>query len=211
MEDAEDRLGGALDDVAGAVPTALLRHPATRSVRLIGSRAEGRAHELSDWDFAVETDDFDALASALPELLAPLSPVAAQWDRYSPHQCYMLILAGPTKVDLLFLDETRDWSGPWSPSAETLPAIDVHFWDWILWLEQKRRHGKHDVLDEGLARMHELLLGPLGVREPSRSVAEAVQRYVDARAEQERALGVSVPRDLEREVRPVLEGGERSR
>jgi len=39
-------------DVATAIP-ALVTHPSIRSVRLIGSRAEGRAHELSDWDFAV--------------------------------------------------------------------------------------------------------------------------------------------------------------
>jgi hypothetical protein len=28
--------------------------------------------------------------------------VVAQWDRLSRHWCYMMILAGPAKVDLIF-------------------------------------------------------------------------------------------------------------
>jgi predicted nucleotidyltransferase len=65
------------------------------SVELTGSRAEGRATERSDWDFCIDTDDFDALASDLPQLLAPLAPLAQQWDRLATHRCWMLILPGP--------------------------------------------------------------------------------------------------------------------
>jgi hypothetical protein len=191
--------------LAATVTHAVAAHPSVRSVRLIGSRAEGRAHSLSDWDFAVETDDFAALAPELPGLLAFLEPVAAQWDRYSAHECYMLILRGPVKVDLLFLDERREWSPPWSPSVETLETIDRHFWDWILWVEQKRRHGERATLLTSLGHMHELMLGQLGVRQAPRSVAEAVGAYVEARAALERHFRTTVSRELEGEVRPVLE------
>jgi predicted nucleotidyltransferase len=62
------------------------------SVRLAGSRARGEETQLSDWDFQVETDDFTALAEALPRLVEPMRPLSRQWDRYSPHPTYMLKL-----------------------------------------------------------------------------------------------------------------------
>jgi hypothetical protein len=199
VEDAEGQL-----DVAGSVGAALSPHPAVRELRLVGSRAEGRAHRLSDWDFAVETDDFDLVARDLPALVATLRPLAEQWDRYSSYPCYMLILRGPVKVDLLFLGEPWESPGTWNPTAETLEALDRHFWDWILWLEQKRRGHRDEVLAKGLGQMHELLLEPMGVARGPVSVPDAVDAYVDARSELERRFGVSVPRELEREVRPVV-------
>ena len=72
------------------------------AVTLIGSRAAGTATDYSDWDFAVEVDDFHAVGTALSSRLAALKPLAQQWDPLSEHWCYMLMLAGPTKVDLLF-------------------------------------------------------------------------------------------------------------
>jgi hypothetical protein len=173
-------------------------------VRLAGSRAEGRAHDLSDWDFAVETDDFEAVARDLPKLVAPLRPLAEQWDPYASLACYMLMLEGPVKVDFLFPEESRAWSRPWAPSAETLEAIDRHFWDWILWLEQKRRGGRLD-LHERLADMHRLMLGPMGAPRPPASVPEAVAAYTDARDELERRFATSIPRRLEAEVRRIFE------
>ena len=47
------------------VPEALLRHGAVEKVELVGSRAAGTAVTLSDWDFLVATDDFDAVAQAI--------------------------------------------------------------------------------------------------------------------------------------------------
>ncbi len=170
----------------------------------MGSRANGRAHDLSDWDFAVDTADFESVAGDLHRLVAPLRPLAEQWDPYSSHACYMLMFRGPTKVDLLFPEEHRTWSPPWNPSAETLEAIDRHFWDWILWLEQKRRGGREDVLANSLGDMHELLLRPMGVAEEPRSASDALAAYVVARDELEREFGFSVPRHLEREVRPAV-------
>jgi hypothetical protein len=116
----------------------------------------------------------------------------------------MLLFPGPTKVDLLFLDETREWSPPWDPSPETLEAIDCHFWDWILWLEQKRRGGRDEILTKGLEDMYDLMLRPMGAVEPPRSVAAALAAYLRARGVLEDRFGQKCSRDLEREVRPLL-------
>jgi hypothetical protein len=116
----------------------------------------------------------------------------------------MLMLRGPTKVDLLFLDEKREWSPPWVVSRETLGAMDRHFWDWILWLEQKRTRGDADVLAHGLEQMHAGLLRPLGVTVQPGSIAEAIDLFVEARGRLESAYGVSVPRALEDEVVPAV-------
>ena len=191
-------------DVARTVPAILRTHPCVTAVELVGSRAEQRAHELSDWDFAVEADDFERVARDLHALVAPLSPLAEQWDRYSSFACYMLMLPGPTKIDLIFPAEQREWSPPWSPSLETLATIDHHFWDWILWLEQKRRGGHEEALAKSLGDMYETMLSPMGVRDVPRSVDDALNAYLEARDDLERAFRVSIPRDLEHEVRPVV-------
>lgn len=174
------------------------------SVRLVGSRAAGVAHELSDWDFAVETQEFSRFAVDLPHLVAPLEPLAAQWDRYSDHACYMLILRGPTKVDLIFPAEPQRWAGPWEPSAETLAAIDHHFWDWILWLAQKEHAGADDAVTKSLGDMYRLMLEPLGADAPPGSIAGALDVYLERRGELEERFGVHVPRELQDEVQPVL-------
>ena len=101
---------------------AVGRHPAVRSVRLVGSRADSRANERSDWDFAVETEEFPRVAAALPELLAPLEPLAQQWDPLGERRCWMAMLRGPVKIDLIF-DEPQTESPPWRPGRETLEPI----------------------------------------------------------------------------------------
>jgi hypothetical protein len=182
------------------------RHPAVNSVELVGSRARGEATELSDWDFEVETLDFGAIAEALPELVAPLEPLAQQWDRLSPHACYMLMLRGIGKVDLIF-DEPWESSPPWEVSAETLRGIDDHFWDWAIWLAAKDRAGKKEFVEAELRKMHEHLLGPLGVERVPSSIADAAAVYTAARAEAEDRVGVAVPRVVEDEVRRLLAAG----
>lgn len=171
----------------------------------MGSRATGVEHDLSDWDFAVETDDFAALAGDLHGLVAALRPLSELWDPYSDYACYMLLLPGPTKVDLIFPEERREWSPAWEVTPATLEAIDRHFWDWALWLEQKRRHGRTNQLEKSLGDLSELLLRPLGVETPPRSLTEAVAAYLPAREKLEARFGVRVPRALEEEVRPVLD------
>ena len=196
-------------DLAREIPAALRAHRAVQDVRLVGSRASGRAHELSDWDFLVEAEEFAAVERDLSELVAPLQPLSELWDPYSYRACYMLMLHGPNKVDLIFPSEKREWSPAWQATRRTLGAIDCHFWDWALWLEQKRRHGRRAQLEKSLGDMFDLLLEPLGVADRPRSVAEAVSSYLDARATLESGFGIRVPRELEDAVRPVLSPGGR--
>jgi predicted nucleotidyltransferase len=193
-------------DPGEAVPEALEGHLAVRSIRLVGSRASGDTHDLSDWDFVIETDNFAAVERDLPELVAALHPISELWDPYAEWARYMLILRGPQKVDLIFPSERRAWAPAWTVSEETLLPIDWHFWDWALWLEQKRRAGKASAFEDSLGHLYELLLRPLGVTEPPGSLPEAVDAYVAARGVRERELGVRMPRILERAVRPALEG-----
>ncbi len=98
-------------DVASRVIDALA-HPAVRDVRLVGSRAEGRATERSDYDFIVDTHEFQQLAEALPGLLGELDPLAEQWDRLSDEMCWMVMLPGPVKVDLIFPSERHEHEPP---------------------------------------------------------------------------------------------------
>jgi hypothetical protein len=194
-------------DVTAAVTDALERHLAVGRVRLVGSRAEGRAHPLSDWDFVVETDDFESVELALPTLVAPLEPIAAQWDPYSDHACYMLMLRGPTKVDLFFPNQPRAWSDAWVAAPETLEGIDHHFWDWILWLEQKRAGGCDEVVAKSLGDMYRLLLAPMGATAEPHSIGEALDLYLTARSEREREFGAHVPRELEHEALSTVHRG----
>lgn len=160
----------------------------------------------SDWDFAVTTTDFSAVAPALPELLAPLEPLAQQWDRLSERFCWMLMLRGPTKVDLIFVEEPHAPEPPWELSAENLDSMDAHFWDWMLWLRGKRAKGETELVADELRKLFVHLLSPLGVSEIPSSISEAVSRYRDAREVTERRLGRHVQRALEHEVAPALAG-----
>jgi hypothetical protein len=188
------------DDVIGAMAadTRISR------IELTGSRARGEATPLSDWDFAVTAPRFDEVRDALPETVRPLHPVVAQWDRLSRTWCYMLILTGPVKVDLLFgRPRRRVPAGPWEVNAGTLAGIDDHFWDWALWLRSKLARDD-DIVAGELRKLHEHLLRPLGVvREPD-SLGEAVTAYRSAREKCERRLGSHVSRNAENTVIPVL-------
>jgi hypothetical protein len=105
-------------------------------VELTGSRARATATALSDWDFTVTAAEFEAVRDGLPSLTAPLRPVVAQWDRLSRNWCYIVILTGPVKVDLIF-DRPHPIALPWRVSSATLAAMDDHFWDSRLWLGAK--------------------------------------------------------------------------
>jgi hypothetical protein len=191
-------------DLTAAMAPLVLSHPHVDEVQLVGSRAEGTAVALSDWDFLVRTDDFPSVASDLPELTSSLAPLAQQWDRLSTHQCYMLMLPGPAKVDLLFLEEPHEPEPPWEPGAATLPGIDRHLWDWILWLAAKEQAGKDQLVAGELRAMAGYLLDPIGAPGVPASLAAAVDAYRRARAGLESRFGVRVSRRLEREVLSVL-------
>ena len=173
----------------------------------MGSRATGEARSDSDWDFRVETRDFASLAAALPELLAPLEPLAQQWDRLSDTQCWMLILRGPVKVDLIFPEEPHVHEPPWVPSAENLDAIDAHLWDWLLWLRPKERSGKDELVAAELEKLFVHLLRPLGVERAPSSVADAVELYRPARDAAAARFGCLVSPALEAEVARALRAG----
>jgi predicted nucleotidyltransferase len=193
-------------DLGERVIELLERHPAVQSVRLVGSRAEGRAVERSDWDFLVESEDFPAAADALPDLLAALDPLAQQWDPLSTQYCWMLMLRGPVKIDLIFADQPHEPEPRRTPTHNNLAAIDAHFWDWILWLSGKHAAAKHDVVGQELQKLFADLLGPLGVTRQPLSLHEAVEVYRVARDKAEARFGCVVPRALEREVAPLVPG-----
>jgi hypothetical protein len=195
-----------MDDIVGAVEDTL-RHPSILAVELVGSRAGGSPTPLSDWDFVVVTERFDEVARALPALVAELEPLGQQWDRISAYPCYMLLLAGPVKVDLIFPDEPFESLPPWTVSAETLDGIDQHFWDWILWLASKREKRENELVRRELIKLRDHLLGPLGEDRVPGSIGAAVERYRAARDKREREFGVEVSRRREREVLPVLSRG----
>jgi hypothetical protein len=172
------------------------------AVELTGSRARGPATPLSDWDFAVTAAGFEDVRDALPGTVRPLQPVVAQWDRLSRTWCYMLILDGPVKVDLLF-GRPHQPAGPWPVNASTLAGIDDHFWDWALWLRSKLP-GRADIVAGELRKLHQHLLGPMGVTRAPASLGEAVTAYRAARETCERRLGSQVSRNAENTVIPVL-------
>ena len=192
------------DAIAERVLALVAPHPEVRKIELVGSRATGEARPESDWDFRVEADDFAAVATALPMLCAPLEPLAQQWDRLSDDQCWMLILRGPTKVDLIFPNEPHEQEPPWEPLAENLDGIDAHFWDWVLWLRAKKAAGKRELIDRELRKLSDHILRPLGVTAVPASIGEAVVEYRAARDAVARRLGRPVGCELEAEVAPAL-------
>ena len=176
-------------------------HPAVNGVELAGSRSRGTHEELSDWDFAVTTSDFDAVAADMPELVAPLAPLGEQWEPMGHFPVYQVLLPGPAKVEYLFLDYSQQAAPPVTPSPTTLRALDNHFWDWIWWISTKASIGRHDLVTEHLRQLYEHLLRPMGVETAPETIDAAVDEFLQRRDVLERAYDVSVPRALEIEVR----------
>lgn len=191
-------------DLGAPVVAAVLEHQKVRTVELVGSRAHGTPMPLSDWDFTVEVDDLAAVAADLPALVSRLEPLAQQWDRLTSPSCYMLMLRGPVKVDLIFPAFPRAFDPPWAVSAGTLDGIDRHFWDWILWLASKHQRGNDALVREELGKMHVHLLLPMGVDREPRGIHQAIDAYRGARDRLEEELGIAVPRRLEVEVLPAI-------
>lgn len=184
------------NEIADDIPRALLAHPGVVGVVLVGSRATGEAGPLSDWDFRLDTSDFSAAARDLPRISQELGALAWQWDRLSDHACFMLMLEGAVKVDLLFLDQPHDVLPPWVGSKETLEGIDWHSWDWIVWLASKQAKGKAGLVETELGKMSEHILRPMGVEMIPKSIEHAVKAYRGALDDWERKLGRTVDRNL---------------
>jgi hypothetical protein len=171
--------------VAVVLRAALTPHPAIHNVRLVGSRERAEEGPLSDWDFAVDAADPRAAAAAVPQLVESLEPLAAQWDRLAESSCFMLMLPGPAKVDLL-LDLPHSPEPPWFVDATTLPAIDQHFWDWLLWIASKDVQDRSSVVHAELVKMGHHLLRPMGEAAIPEDVESAGKQYRRARADHEK-------------------------
>jgi hypothetical protein len=190
-----------VEDLVTVAIGVLARHPAVTRVELAGSRSRGRHEELSDWDFAVETSDFSAVAHDLPTLVAPLDPLGEQWEPIGDFPVYQLLLRGPTKVEYLFLKHSQEPMPPVEPGKDTLVAINTHFWDWIWWLATKASVGRNDLVAEHLPQLDAHILRPMGVATIPESVDAAIDAFVARRDALEGEYGVSIPTALEDEVR----------
>ena len=193
-------------DIEPSVMELLSKHSSIAAVRLAGSRSRGEALPMSDWDFEIEPADTAAAIEAIPHLAEQLDPVVGQWDRLSPTHCYMLLLSDGTKVDLIF-DVPHTAEPPWEASAGTLPGIDAHFWDWIVWLAAKEARGSTDLVAAELDKMHGHLLAPLGVAQVPETIEEAAALYRAARESAQERFGITVPPAVEAAVVSKLRSG----
>ncbi len=186
-------------DIAAVIPQLVMNHPAVSSVALTGSRLRGNTTEWSDWDFLVETTNFEAVSAALPALTESLNPLTHLWDPLSRHAVYMMILRGPVKIDLIF-DRPQQRKPAWTASDGTLAMINSHFWDWILWIAGKEASGKEGVSVKEFQKMYDYLLAPLGCTRTPGSVEEAVKCYLAAFQKQKSLLHLDISPALETEV-----------
>jgi hypothetical protein len=190
-----------VDDLVRVAIGLLSGHPAVTDVKFAGSRSRGTHEQLSDWDFTVETSDFEALAQDLPALVAPLDPLGQQWEPMGHFPVYQVFLRGPTKIEYLFLDRSQDALPPLEPSGDTLRAINTHFWDWIWWLTTKASIGRSDLVAEHMPQLYTQLLQPMGISAVPETIESAVEAFVARRNALEQEFGISVDRALETEVR----------
>ena len=202
---------GAVDDLVTVATGLLAGHPAIKSVELAGSRSRGTHEQLSDWDFAVETSDFEAVARDMPALVAPLDPLGQQWEPMGHFPVYQVLLRGPTKIEYLFLEHSQDRMPPPKPSKDTLASINTHFWDWIWWLATKDSIGRSDLVAEHMPQLHAQLLRPMGVNAVPTSIESAIEAFLARRNALEQAFGVSVDRALDSEVRQGIDRIRRAR
>jgi predicted nucleotidyltransferase len=186
-------------NITQRVTGLLMRHPAVNQVVLTGSRMRGDATRWSDWDFLVETNDFEAVSIVLPSLTESLEPLTHLWDPLSRHSIYMMILKGPTKVDICF-NHLQQQQPPWVINSDTITQVNSHFWDWILWIASKEASGKKDMSAKELEKMYHYLLVPLGCKVSPSSVEEAVRDYLAAFRCQKRLLNAEADQVLETEV-----------
>ncbi len=195
--------GTETPEIVVAIRTALEDCSSIASLSLGGSREGGRATELSDWDLYLEGDS-EAMMVQIPEVIASFGPLAAFWEPLAEEAGYMVVMDGPTKVDVFPRGARRRIQPPWVLSAETLVRIDGHFWDWSLWLGGKCLRNERELVTNELEKMHDFLLGPMGVAAAPASIDEAVVVYLSARVAAMSALGKSVDPELGRQVSEAL-------
>ena len=191
-------------NLAEVVPALLKASTHVAGVELRGSRGRGDDGPFSDWDFVVWTDDVAAISTELPALVQPLRPMLMFWDPLSEVPCFQLMLSGPTKVDFIFEGRTFPVQPPWTLTEVTLPSIDAHFWDWILWLTSKTHAGKMETVTSELQKMFGYLLAPMGGQAPPSSLDDAVEQYLRLRTSAELRYGVVVDPEPGRQVIEVV-------
>jgi predicted nucleotidyltransferase len=125
---SEKRLNQRMEPLAELAISAVQSHASVIDVEFAGSRSRRTHDELSDWDFAVRTSDFDAIARDLPSLVEPLDPLGAHWEPLGHFPVYALTLSGPTVVEYLFLKHSQSARTPVVPSKDSLLDINAHFW-----------------------------------------------------------------------------------
>jgi predicted nucleotidyltransferase len=190
----------AVEDLVALASRLVTAHPAVTGVEFAGSRSRGTHEALSDWDFAVETSDFGAVARDMPRLVEPLEPLGQQWEPLGHFPAYQVLTRGPTKVEYLFLNEAQEALPPVRPSPETLGAINTHFWGWIWWLTTKASADHHDLVAEHMPQLYAHLLRPMGIAAPPDSIDAAIAAFIGRRDALEREYDISLPRALEHEV-----------
>jgi hypothetical protein len=144
------------------------------------------------------------MMAEIPALVASLGPLAAFWEPLSEAAGYMVVMVGPTKIDVFPLGARRHIQPPWRLDADSLPAIDAHFWDWTLWLGGKSLRGEWGLVADELDKMYRFLLAPVGVATAPTSLDEAVASYLRARQQAVDSLGVVVQGELGRQVSEAL-------
>jgi len=144
------------------------------------------------------------MMAAIPALVARSRPFAAFWEPLSQEAGYMVVMDGPTKVDVFPLGARRHIEPPWRLTTDSLAAIDAHFWDWTLWLGGKALRGEWGLVAEELDKMHRFLLAPVGVAVAPTSLDEAVASYLRARREAADSLRVVIQAELGRQVSEAL-------
>lgn len=175
-----------------------------RRVALTGSRAADDPTPLSDWDFDVEISD-EGVLDALEDALRPLPTLALFWDPLSGRANLIALLDGPIKVDVIVPDARNPNAiAGWTVTAQSLPRIDEHFWDWTLWLAAKRLRGNTQLVEAQLQRMWNVLLAPLGATEPPPTISDAIESYTAAGQRRAREHGVTVDPRLGRQVEAAL-------
>ena len=144
------------------------------------------------------------MTADVPVVIASFRALAAFWEPLAEAAGYMVVLDGPTKVDVFPTGGRRRIQRPWVLSAETLPQIDGHFWDWSLWLGSKTLRGQWELVASELTKMHGFLLEPIGVATAPAHLGEALAVYLRVRASAMDALGVFVDPELGRQVSDAL-------
>lgn len=188
-------------EIAEQIAAALTAHPSVTAVRT----GTGAAPE-----FAVEVDDFTAVAGDLATLVREHAPLAAQWDRLGVHEAYIVVLPGPVRAVFHFPGVPRGPARPWRIGPDTLAAVDAHFWDWSLRVIGARRMGNTDRVRGELFELSRHLLVPLGIDMVPSSLAEAADRYLRVRDRLETRYRATVPRRLQKEVLPLVRDGDQS-